>query len=146
MPGDSNTVSQVMSKTVYTIDSESGISGAAKLMARRDVGSLVVTAKGKPVGIVTERDIVKQLSRGGDALRKNLGALASKPLVTVTPTTEIWEAFATMLRRKIRRLPVMEGGNMVGIVTERDLHKWVVRVFYEPNVPADIRELVAQNP
>ena len=51
-----------------------------------------------------------------------------------------------MLRRKIRRLPVTKDGKLVGIVTERDLFKWVVGVLYAPNVPEDVKKLIAQNP
>jgi CBS domain-containing protein len=139
-------VSKVMSRTVRTSTKEKKIGDAVKIMAGRDIGSVVITAGGKPVGIVTERDVVRELAHGGTAsLRKSLGSIASMPVVTVTPTTEIWEAFATMLKEGIRRLPVVEGGKVVGIVTERDLLKWVVGVFYEPNVPRDIRKLLTQN-
>jgi CBS domain-containing protein len=67
-------------------------------------------------------------------------------VISISPKTEAWEAFTTMLRKKIRRLPVEEKGKLVGMVTERDLFKWVVRVFYEPNIPDEFKELVAQNP
>ncbi len=136
-----------MSKTVYTIDEGSEIGEAAKLMAQRDIGSLVVMVEGKPVGIITERDVMREVSRpGGDHLQRKVSSVASKPLVTISPSTEIWKAFATMLRKKVRRLPVVKNGNILGIVTERDLLKWVVEVFYEPNLPADIKQLLAQNP
>jgi CBS domain-containing protein len=115
-------------------------------MAKLDIGSLIVTSGGRAVGVVTERDVVKVVARGGAAsLRKRLDSVASKPVVTVSPTTEIWEAFTLMLKKKIRRLPVVERGKVVGIVTERDLLKWVVGVFYEPNIPADVKKLITQN-
>jgi CBS domain-containing protein len=50
-----------------------------------------------------------------------------------------------MLRRKIRRLPVVQKDKLVGIVTERDLFKWVVKLVYEPNIPDDLKSLVAQS-
>jgi len=135
-----------MSRTVRTSTKEKKVGDAVKIMASRDIGSVVITAKGKPVGIVTERDVVRELAQGGAlSLRKSLWSICSKPVVTVTPSTEIWEAFATMLKEGIRRLPVVEQGKVVGIVTERDLLKWVVGVFYEPNVPPSIKKLLAQN-
>ncbi len=136
-----------MSRTVHTATISSKLGDAVKLMAKRDIGSIVVVDRGDPAGIVTERDVVRVLAHwGGSSLKKSLRSVVSKPLVTVSPTTEIWEAFATMLRKGIRRLPVVEGGRVVGILTERDLLKWVVKVFYEPNIPPDIKELVMQNP
>lgn len=114
-------------------------------MVKHEIGSILVTEKDKPMGIITERDIVKRLgSKGGAGLGEKTGKVASRPLVTAKPTTEIWEAFRMMLANKIRRLPVIKGGRLVGIVTERDLFKWVVRVAYEPNIPADVKKLVAQ--
>lgn len=76
----------------------------------------------------------------------NAGNAASKPLIAVPPEEEIWEAFGIMLENKVRRLPVLKDGKLVGIVTERDLFKWVVRVIYEPNIPKRIKGLIAQNP
>src|SRR3989304_4851570 len=66
----------------------------------------------------------------------------SQPLVTAEPDTPSWEAFRTMLKKRIRRLPIVEKGKLVGIVTERDLFRWVLLVAYEPNIPEDIREIV----
>lgn len=142
-----DTVSKLMSKTVRTVDEGRDLITALKMMVEHDIGSVVVTRRGKAVGIITERDIVKRLgSQGTKGLAKTAGASASKPLITTGPDVEVWEAFATMLKKKIRRLPVMSEGSLVGIVTERDLLKWVVGVTYAPNVPEDIRKLITQNP
>jgi CBS domain-containing protein len=136
-----------MSRTVHTAESSSKVGEAVKLMAKRNIGSIIVKDRGNPTAIITERDVVRILAHlGSGSVRRSLKSVASKPLVTVSPTTEIWEAFAIMLRKGIRRLPVLEKGRVVGILTERDLLKWVVKVFYEPNIPPDIKELVTQNP
>jgi CBS domain-containing protein len=146
MAGDDQ-VGAVMSKTVRTVDSGKSLREALRLMVEYDIGSIVVTHRGRPVGIITERDIVKRLGgRGPEGLDRKTGAIASKPLITIDPEVEVWKAFAKMLRKKIRRLPVMRGGALVGIVTERDLLKWVVKVTYEPNIPDEIKRLIAQNP
>ncbi len=131
-----------MSKRVVTIAPDRTVAAALKVMARHGIGSLVVVKGGKPVGMVTERDFVIEISKkGAIALEAKVGGLASKPLITVRQRTEIWEAFTKMLRKKIRRLPVVDGHRLVGIVTERDLFKWVVMVINEPNVPEDVRKL-----
>lgn len=140
-------VGEAMSKTVRTVLASQPVSVAAVQMMDHDIGSVVVVKKTAPVGIITERDLMKELVRkAGRALTQPCEALASKPLVTVSPDTVIWDAFTIMLRKKIRRLPVMQNATLVGIITERDLFKWVVKVIYEPNVPEDIRRLIAQNP
>jgi CBS domain-containing protein len=147
MPETKDVVGMIMSRTVVTISASQSVRAAVAEMTKHDIGSVVVVKKGAPIGIITERDVMKQLAgRSGRDLEQTSESLASKPLITVSPETEIWKAFMVMLRKKIRRLPVMDGRRMVGIVTERDLFKWVVGVLYEPNIPKDVRKLIAQNP
>ncbi len=147
MPTDKDQVGYVMSKNVVTVSQDAPVAAALKLMVKHGIGSVVVVEEGKPVGMVTERDFVNQISElGPRALEARVGRVASRPLVSVDLRTEIWEAFTIMLRKKIRRLPVMKEGRLVGIVTERDLFRWVVMVAYEPNIPAEISKLIARNP
>ena len=145
--GTRDTVDGVMSLTVWTIEPEAPVESALKLMAKHDVGCLVVARGGEVVGIITERDIVrKMIGKGWKGLKQPVIEIASRPVISISPDTKVWEAFTTMLRKKIRRLPVEDHGKLVGLVTERDLFKWVVGVFYEPNIPEEFRKLVAQNP
>jgi CBS domain-containing protein len=136
-----------MSKTVRTIGSDEKLSSALSLMVNYDIGSVVVVDQGQPFGIITERDIVKRIGReGSSSLNRKAGEVASRPLVSIGPGVQIWEAFAIMLKNRVRRLPVIGGGALKGIVTERDLLKWVVEVTYEPNIPEEIKRLIVQNP
>lgn len=137
-----DTVGEVMTREVFSLSPEHRTIDALEAMVDRDFGSVPVVDHGRLVGIITERDIVKEITKSFDYLQKPLSVTGTRPLVTVTPSTPLWEAFATLLRNKIRRLPVVENGKLVGIVTERDLFKWVVRVAYEPNIPEDLKELV----
>jgi CBS domain-containing protein len=142
-----DTVDSVMSRTVRTIDPDASLRSALELMAKYDVGCLVIARNGKVVGVVTERDIVrKMIGKRWKGLEQHVIEVASHPVISIPPNTETWEAFTTMLRKKIRRLPVEDHGKLVGLVTERDLFKWVVRIFYEPNIPENFKKLVAQNP
>ncbi|HEV2226445.1 MAG TPA: CBS domain-containing protein [Nitrososphaerales archaeon] len=144
---EADTVGTIMSRTVRTASSGDSLNAVMAVMVKYDIGSVVVTEGGKPVGIVTERDIVRRMATGPvGASLPNAGNAASKPLITVPPEEEIWEAFGLMLEKKIRRLLVLKDGKLEGIVTERDLFKWVVRVIYEPNIPERIKGLIAQNP
>jgi len=140
-------VGNVMSRTGRTAPADEPLRAAIALMAENDIGSVVVMRNRSPVGIITERDIMKALDRkSGQALDGLCADLASKPLITVSPDLEVWDAFTIMLRNKIRRLPVTRDGRLAGILTERDLFNWVVGVIYEPNVPDDIKKLIKQNP
>jgi predicted transcriptional regulator len=137
-----DTLAHIMTRRVVTVSPSDRILEALALMADRDIGSLVVMEKDSPVGIVTERDVIRRL-----VSEKNLDKVAvrnvmTSPLVTAQPETPSWEAFRTMLVRRIRRLPVLEDGKLVGIVTERDLFRWVLLVAYEPKLPADIKDIV----
>lgn len=131
-----------MTSKVVTVDISERVEEALRLMVRYDVGSVVVMDKEKPVGIITERDITRAALRGDSMLRLPARSLMSRPLQTVQPDMEIWRTFELMLKLGVRRLPVIENDRLVGLVTEKDLTRWVLRIFYEPNMPAEIRSLV----
>ena len=145
--GEEDTVGRIMSKTVRVVSPGDTVKKALDVMVRYEIGSVVLAEEGKAKGIVTERDIVKLLRKdGAKVLGIKVKDVASSPLVTVGPETQVWEAFTVMLKKKIRRLPILSGGKLVGITTERDLLKWVVGVTYEPNIPDEIKRLITQNP
>ena len=135
-------LSEIMTRNVITVDISERVEEALRLMVKYDIGSIVVMDKEKPVGIITERDITRAALRGDSMLRIPARSLMSRPLETVTPETEIRRTFELMLKLGVRRLPVVEDGKLVGLVTEKDLTRWVLRSFYEPNVPAEIRTLI----
>lgn len=132
-------VRHVMTSPVVTIDSKSTVGSAAKKMVQRDIGSIVVVDGKKPAGIITERDITKHAVKRSSALKDPVKKIMAKALVTAHPTMSVQQAFELMLKNKIRRLPIIEDEKMVGIVTERDLMRWVLRVSYEPNIPKNIQ-------
>lgn len=134
-----------MTNKVVTVDISERVEEALRLMVKFDIGSIVVTDREKPVGIITERDVTRAALRGDSLLKLPVRSLMSRPLQTGTPDMEIWLTFETMLRLGVRRLPIVDNGRLVGIVSEKDLTRWVLRVFYEPNPPPEIRALV-RNP
>jgi CBS domain-containing protein len=138
-------LSEIMTTRVVTVDISERVEEALRLMVKFDIGSVVVTDRERPVGIITERDVTRAALRGDSLLRLPVRSLMSRPLQTGTPDMEIWVTFETMLRLGVRRLPIVEDGRLVGIVSEKDLTRWVLRVFYEPNLPSEIRALV-KNP
>ncbi len=117
-----STVRSVMSKPVITTRTASSVRVAAELMDKKNAGSVVITQKGKPIGIVTERDVIRKVvARGLDASKVQMKEIMSAPLITIKSDTPIVEAIHVMQRRKIRRLLVVENMELVGIVTQRDL-------------------------
>jgi len=117
-----STVRSVMSKPVITIEENTSAHDAAALMTKKGVGSIVVTQKGKPVGIVTERDMLERVvAKGLDASKVQIKEIMSKSLITIKGNLPIIEAIRLMQKKRIRRLLVIENKKLVGIVTQRDL-------------------------
>lgn len=138
-------LSEIMTRKVVTVDISERVEEALRLMVKFDIGSIVVVDKQRPVGIITERDVTRAALRGDSLLKLPARSLMSRPLQTGTPDMEIWRTFETMLKLGVRRLPIVENEKLVGIITEKDLTRWVLQIFYEPNLPSEIRSLV-KNP
>jgi CBS domain-containing protein len=135
-------LSEIMTTKVVTVDISERVEEALRLMVKFDIGSVIVVDKQKPVGIITERDVTRAALRGDSLLRLPVRSLMSRPLQTATPNTEIWRTFELMLKLGVRRLAIVENDKLVGIVTEKDLTRWVLRIFYEPNLPEELQSLV----
>jgi len=138
----SELVSAIMSTRVVTAGAADKVSKALQTMVRHKIGSIVVVEKGKPVGILTERDVSMRMAKGQNVRGMLIRNVMSKPLVTITPSAEVWQAVEQMVRKDIVRLPVVEDDRLVGIVTERDIFRWMIGVAYEPNLPEDLRKLL----
>ncbi|CUR51410.1 putative CBS domain protein [Nitrosotalea devaniterrae] len=114
-------VEKIMAKTVVSLESGKTLYDASVLMAKKKVGCLVVTSKGKPLGIVTKGDVVKAVSIGVSFKSTKLEEFASRPLVYASSSQTIEEVADLMIKNKIRKLPVIQQGKIVGIVTVTDL-------------------------
>jgi CBS domain-containing protein len=115
-------VKEVMTKDVMTIESSAPTKEAAELMDKHDIGCLIVMNKGKPVGIVTERDMLKRvLLQFRDPRITRVGDVMSTPLIASSPETELREAMKLMNKRRIKKLPVVEDGLVIGLVTFTDV-------------------------
>jgi CBS domain-containing protein len=112
-------------REVLKVDADASVFDAVKLMVDAGVGSVLVTEEGKVAGIFTERDYLRRLTlEGRDDKGTSVRDVMSSPLVVVTPDTEIDECMAVMTDRRIRHLPVVEGGDVMGIVSIGDLVKF----------------------
>ena len=121
------TVRAILTKNPITVDFDAPVRKVLQTMIDRDIGSLIVMKQENPVGIITERDVTRislRLSAGQNIYDDIAGRLMSSPIVTVPLDTPVRQAVELMITRKIRRLPILDQGRLVGIVTERDLFKW----------------------
>ena len=121
-------VEKIMSPVVVSLDCSKTPREAAALMAENRVGSVVVTKSGKPLGIVSQSDIVRWTGEGSKLLDSTVEGLASVPLITVGRGTSVEEAAKIMIKNQIHKLPVVDGDKLLGIVTITDL-----AVFLSPS-------------
>ncbi|MEN3007023.1 MAG: CBS domain-containing protein [Candidatus Methanosuratincola petrocarbonis] len=114
-------VKYFMTRKVRTVDPEEKIVNAAKIMGKERIGSLIVTKEGKPWGIFTERDLLSKVIYKEVSLEEEVQKFASSPLITIESDWSIHRAAMLMASRHVRRLPVLEDGELSGIITARDL-------------------------
>jgi len=111
----------LVSKEPVTCSPNEPLKNVVQLMAKNDVGSVVVVEGGRAVGIFTERDLVKALASGA-SLEEPVSKYMSTELVSANPNESVESALAKMMRYNIRHLPIVaEDGRLLGIVSIRDL-------------------------
>jgi CBS domain-containing protein len=115
-------IKEVMTRDVRACEPNATVAEAAKVMAREDVGPVPIVEDGRLVGLVTDRDIVvRVVAEGRDPNATTVKEIASTELVTVSPDDDLDEALNLLARRQVRRLPVVEGDRLVGIVAQADV-------------------------
>jgi CBS domain-containing protein len=115
-------VEDVMVENVISVTERATVKEAAELMDQHEIGCLIVVKNGKPVGIVTETDMVKRVILGPvDPENTMVRKIMSRPLVAVDTQISIEEASKIMRERKVRKLPVIEKGRLVGLLTTTDI-------------------------
>ncbi|MGC9443713.1 MAG: CBS domain-containing protein [Candidatus Methanospirareceae archaeon] len=115
-------VGDVMTPNVITEDVEASVTKLSKEMELGNIGSIVITKAGKPVGIVTDRDIALKVC----ALKRNPAEvraqeIMSSPLFTIERDASLERACELIAERGVRRLPVLDGNELVGIVSVRNI-------------------------
>ena len=109
---------------VLEIDADATVLEAVQQMVAMNVGSLLVTVEGEVTGIVTERDYLRRVTLEDRTEQASVREIMSAPLVVATPETTIDECMALMTDRRIRHVPVVEDGKVVGLVSIGDLVKF----------------------
>ena len=116
-------LADIMTREVVTSSAEDELAQVAKKMAAGRISCVVVVSGRKPVGIVSERDIVRAVAeRPGLMVGMLVREMMSSPVVTMRPDNSLVEAKRMMLERKFRRFPIVnEEGHLIGLVTQTDL-------------------------
>ena len=116
-------VKDIMTKTVITIETNKTVAEAAALMTQNNVSNLIVIENNTSIGIVTERDFVRKVLANNKPSQTKISEIMSTPLRVIDPDAPIKEAAQKMIRKGIRRLPVIKDNKLVGIITTTDIAK-----------------------
>jgi len=132
-------VEDVMVKEVITIDETSTIKEAADVMNKFEIGCLIAVKKGKAMGIVTERDLLKRVvAEGKDATKVKVKDIMTSPLVVAEPNMDLGEAVKLMFQMKIKKLPVVDGKRLVSLISLTDIAR------FQPQMIAILKQLAAR--
>jgi CBS domain-containing protein len=112
---------------VWSVDVEEPVLEAIQLMADKHVGALPVTRNGELAGVISERDYARKvILLGRSSAETPVWQIMSSPVVTVSPDEDVRQCMSLMTDRRIRHLPVVEGGRMVGVISIGDLVRAVI--------------------
>ena len=132
-------INEVMTRDPITVDKQTTLAEVAKHMRDSDIGSLIVTDEGSAAGIVTDRDIVvRAVADGQDPTSTTVGQVATPNAVTLTPDQSVDDAIDVVREHNVRRVPVVQDGRPVGIVSigdlaiERDKHSALADLSSSP--------------
>jgi CBS domain-containing protein len=130
-------IGPLTTRAVLTIEEKDSLRDAAVGMVERGVGSAVVLVEGKPVGIVTDRDVMRAYAQSADGPAKNVADYLSRRLLTAPPTMSVREAAQIMRDRGFRHLVVVDdAGLLVGVFSMRDLVVGLLQEIQASAAPA----------
>ncbi len=117
-------VEELMVKNVVTVDPDTLVEEAVRIMNAHEIGCLIVSENGHPMGIITERDLLKRvLEQGKPPKTIKVAEIMSKPVIYGDPQMELEDAARLMFRKKVKKLPIMKDQELVGLITLTDLAK-----------------------
>jgi CBS domain-containing protein len=115
-------VRELMAEPVVTVTADATLTDAARLMRDADIGGVIVVKRNKPVGVLTDRDIVvRGIADNRMPATVTAGEICSTDVVSIAPDAEISQAIALMRRAAVRRLPVTEAGELIGVLSLGEL-------------------------
>ena len=114
-------VKDIMTNQIISVDSSASVNDAAKMMEDSDVGAIIVMEGNEPRGIITDRDFAIKIAAHAYPIDTPARRVMSTPIITIGPDEHISTAADLMSNRKIRKLPVIDDGKIIGIITATDL-------------------------
>src|SRR2546428_5603281 len=114
-------VREIMTRKVRTIAPNSSLKQAASVMTKLRIGSLIVMDRSRPLGIITEGDISRAIAKGLDPTKDRVMSITSKLLITIAGDLRVEEAARVMTSARVKKLPVVEKGKLIGIITQTDI-------------------------
>jgi CBS domain-containing protein len=131
-------VQDIMTKDVVTVDENMTALDAARVMTEKGISSLIIEKDHAPVGIISERDFVKKIClKDMQPSTINVGSIMSKIQTYASPDTPVDVAVQRMVNHKIRRLPVISDGKVIGIITVTDLAKHLRTILLIEGILSD---------
>jgi CBS domain-containing protein len=120
-------LSKKRAPTVWTIGPDASVYQAIEMMSARQVGALIVTSGGRLLGIVSERDYARKvILKGHNSQDTRVREIMTTPVLYVTPEQSLDDCMRLMTSRRVRHLPVLEGDNVVGIISIGDVVDWII--------------------
>jgi len=118
-------VEDIMIETVITVEANATVMRAVKVMNENEIGCLVVTRNGRAVGIVTERDLLKRvIGKAKNPSKTKVREIMTKPLIAGHSDMDLEDATRLMFEKKIKKLPVVEHGRLMGLITLTDVARF----------------------
>jgi CBS domain-containing protein len=117
---------------IWHVSSSAKVYDAIALMADKKIGALLVMDGGRLVGIVSERDYARKVTlRGKTSKETSVREIMSSPVITASPKSTVGECMSTMTDHRIRHIPVVEEGKVVGMLSIGDIVKWIISAQQE---------------
>ncbi len=132
-------VEDIMVREVITLDENSTVKEAAEIMNKFEIGCLIAVRRGKAIGIITERDLLKRVvAEARDAKKTKVKEIMTSPLAVVDPKMELEEAAKLMFQMKIKKLPVVDEKRLIGLVSLTDIAR------FQPQMIRILKQMAAR--